>query len=63
VDRMMYNVVQLISYLAMIAAAISVWFAVTWIEKRLGCKNDWELIALVWRKINLLWHPGPKQGD
>jgi hypothetical protein len=37
---------KLISNLVAIAAAIAAWFFVKWIEKRLGCKNDWELIAL-----------------
>jgi hypothetical protein len=60
---MTYNEVKFISELVGIAAAISAWFVVKWIEKRLGCKNDWELMSLVWRKINLLWQPRPKQGD
>jgi hypothetical protein len=60
---MTYNELHFISELVIIAAAISAWFAVKWIEKRLGCKNDWALMSLIWRKINLLWHPAPKQGD
>jgi hypothetical protein len=46
---------KLISNLVAIAAAIAAWFFVKWIEKRLGCKNDWELIALAARKISSLW--------
>jgi hypothetical protein len=58
---MTYNELHFISELVIIAAVISAWFVVKWIEKRLGCKNDWELLALIWRKVKLLWQPGPKR--
>jgi hypothetical protein len=60
---MTYNEVKLIAELVSIGAGLTgIWF-VKRIEKRLGCKDDWELIALVWRKMNSLWQLGPKQGD
>ena len=57
---MTYYEVKLIVELASIAAGITGVYFVKRIEKRLGCKDDWELIALVWRKINSLWQPGAK---
>lgn len=57
------NEIKFISDLSSIAAFIIVWFSIKRIEKRLGCKNDWELIALIGKKINLLWQTGPKQDD
>jgi hypothetical protein len=57
---MTYDEIKFISELASIAAAIGAWFAVKGIEKRLGCKNDYELMSLVWRKMNLPWPPKPK---
>jgi hypothetical protein len=49
---MTYNEVKLIAELVSIGAGLTgIWF-VKRIEKRLGCKDDWELIALVWRKMN-----------
>lgn len=59
---MTYNEVKLIVELVSIAAGITGICFVRSIEKRLGCKNDWELIALGWRKINTLWQTGAKQG-
>jgi hypothetical protein len=54
--------VRLISNLAALAAGIAAWRFVIWIEKRLGCKNDWELIGLGVRKVRSLWQKkGPPQ--
>jgi hypothetical protein len=50
-----YDEVKFISYLASIVGAMCGVFLVKRIEKRLGCKDDWELIALVGRKISSLW--------
>jgi hypothetical protein len=60
---MTYNEIKFISEVVAIVVCIIVWFSIKWIEKRLGCKNDWELIALVGRKIKLLWQTGPKEGN
>ena len=60
---MTQNEIQFISEIAFMAGAFIVWRVGRRIEKRLGCKNDWQLIALVWRKINLLRRRGAKQDD
>jgi hypothetical protein len=49
------NELNLFSDLVGIAAAIAGWFLVKWIERRLGCKSDWDLIALIGRKLNSFW--------
>lgn len=54
---MTYNEVKFFVELAAIIGAVIGWFSVKWIEKRLGCENDWEFMSLVCRKINSLW-PG-----
>jgi hypothetical protein len=46
--------IELISTVAGIAAAIAAWFSVKRIEKRLGCKDDWELIGLGLKKVGSL---------
>jgi hypothetical protein len=58
---MTYNEIKAVSELAAIVVGLIVWFSIKWIEKRLGCKNDWELLALIWRKIKLLWRSEPKR--
>jgi hypothetical protein len=58
-----FDEILFLKQVMVLGAVISVWLVSRWIEKRLGCKNDWELMALGWRKIKLLWQTGPKQSD
>ena len=60
---MTYNEGEAFAAFATIIGGIIGWFSVKWIEKRLGCKDDWELMSLVRRKKNSLWQAGPKQGN
>jgi hypothetical protein len=48
------NEIKCISELAFIAAFIITWRLSKMLYKRLGCKNDWEMLALIGRKIKLL---------
>ena len=50
---MTYNEIRLIQELAFIAAFIITWRLSKRLYKKLGCKNDWEMLALIGRKINL----------
>lgn len=49
------NELNLLLDIVGIAAAIAGWFFVKWIEKRLGCKSDWDLIELIRRKLSSFW--------
>jgi len=46
--------VRAISDIVGLSAAIGAWFYIRRLERRLGCQNDWEFMALAYRKVKIL---------
>jgi hypothetical protein len=54
------GIIKLVSDIVAIVAAVSVWLYIRRLEKRWGCRNDWEFMALVYKKAKVRFGGPPE---